>query len=82
MKHDHDHPPGHSHGHDHGHEHGHAAPGHEPHAHAAPPVSADDAGSQALEEALRSSFFIVKVAMVLMVVVFLGSGFFTMLKFL
>ncbi|HEX4645031.1 MAG TPA: protease modulator HflK, partial [Verrucomicrobiae bacterium] len=32
---------------------------------------------QALSEALRSSFFIVKILMVLMVFVFLGSGFFT-----
>ena len=36
-----------------------------------------DAGSQALEEALRSSFFIVKLAMEVMVLVFLCSGFFT-----
>jgi modulator of FtsH protease HflK len=36
-----------------------------------------DAGSQALAEALRSSFFIVKVAMGLLVALFLFSGFFT-----
>jgi membrane protease subunit HflK len=36
-----------------------------------------DAGSQALSEALRSSFSIVKVAMALLVLLFLGSGFFT-----
>lgn len=36
-----------------------------------------DAGSEALTEALRSSFGIVKVVMFLLVVVFLGSGFFT-----
>ena len=36
-----------------------------------------DAGSQALAEALRSSFAIVKFVMFLLVVVFLGSGFFT-----
>ena len=36
-----------------------------------------DAGSQALSEALRSSFAIVKFVMVLLVVVFLASGFFT-----
>ena len=35
-----------------------------------------DAGSQALSEALRSSFAIVKVVMVILVVVFLASGFF------
>jgi membrane protease subunit HflK len=37
----------------------------------------DDAGSQALAEALRSSFAIVKVAMLLMVVAFFSSGLFT-----
>jgi len=36
-----------------------------------------DAGSQALSEALRSSFSIVKFVMVILVLVFLGSGFFT-----
>ena len=36
-----------------------------------------DAGSQALSEALRSSFGIVKFVMVLLVALFLGSGFFT-----
>lgn len=36
-----------------------------------------DSGSQALAEALKSSFGIVKVVMVLLVIVFLGSGFFT-----
>ena len=73
MKHDHDHP--HDHDHDHGHGHRHGESGHPP----APPepVATVDAGSQALEEALRSSFVIVKVAMAVMVVVFLGSGFFT-----
>src|SRR5438105_11975074 len=35
-----------------------------------------DSGSQALSEALRSSFAIVKVVMVALVVVFLASGFF------
>jgi membrane protease subunit HflK len=46
-----------------------------PPAQAAPP--AEDAGSQALAEALRSSFVIVQVVMVALVLVFLGSGFFT-----
>jgi membrane protease subunit HflK len=50
-------------------EHGH-------HDHAAPGTM-DDAGSQALAEALRSSFAIVKIVMVLMVAAFFGSGFFT-----
>jgi len=68
MKHDHDHP----HPHEPGHEHGHDHP-----AESAPQALPMDAGSQALEEALRSSFFIVKLAMVVMVLVFLGSGFFT-----
>ena len=36
-----------------------------------------DAGSQALAEALGSSFAIVKIVMVLMVLAFFGSGFFT-----
>ncbi|HET7624930.1 MAG TPA: protease modulator HflK [Verrucomicrobiae bacterium] len=35
-----------------------------------------DAGSQALAEALRSSFAIIKVVMVLLVIAFLASGFF------
>jgi membrane protease subunit HflK len=40
-------------------------------------ASADDAGTQALSEALRSSFIIVRVIMIGLVLVFLGSGFFT-----
>jgi membrane protease subunit HflK len=36
-----------------------------------------DAGSEALTEALRSSFWIVKIVMFLLLIVFLGSGFFT-----
>ncbi len=42
-----------------------------------PPETPLDAGSQALSEALRSSFGIVKAVMILLVCVFLGSGFFT-----
>jgi len=42
-----------------------------------PPDSPVDAGSQALSEALRSSFGIVKFLMAVLVVVFLLSGFFT-----
>jgi membrane protease subunit HflK len=53
------------HEHHHEHDHGHSAP-----------VTPDDAGSQALAEALRSSFAIVKVVMMLMVLAFFGSGFF------
>ena len=41
------------------------------------PEVAEDAGFQALTEALGSSFVIVKVIMVILVIVFLGSGFFT-----
>jgi membrane protease subunit HflK len=37
----------------------------------------DDVGSQALGDALKSSFFIVKFIMVGLVLLFLGSGFFT-----
>jgi len=44
---------------------------------ASAPVTPDDAGSQALAEALRSSFTIVKAALLLMVLAFFGSGFFT-----
>src|SRR6185436_3045248 len=40
------------------------------------PRSDDDAGSQALSEAFRSSFFIVKMVMGALVVIFLCSGFF------
>jgi modulator of FtsH protease HflK len=50
--------------HHHEHEHEHDAP------------DALDAGSQALAEALRSSFAIVKIVMLLMVIAFFGSGFF------
>jgi modulator of FtsH protease HflK len=49
---------------------------HHAHEPAAPPT-AEDAGSQALAEALGSSFAIVKIVMVLMVVAFFSSGFFT-----
>jgi len=44
---------------------------------ARPPETPVDAGSQALAEALRSSFAIIKVVMVLLVLLFLASGFFT-----
>ncbi|HEU6449541.1 MAG TPA: SPFH domain-containing protein, partial [Verrucomicrobiae bacterium] len=54
------------HHHDHDHEHSHL-----------PEPQVQDSGSQALNEALHSSFAVVKIAMVLMVVGFLCSGFFT-----
>jgi regulator of protease activity HflC (stomatin/prohibitin superfamily) len=41
----------------------------------APP--AEDAGTQALAEAIAQQFFIVQIIMVALVLVFLGSGFFT-----
>lgn len=66
--------------HDHsGHPHAHGAsraPTLEPPRPPAP-VGPEDAGSQALSEALRSSFFIVKILMVVMVFCFLGAGLFT-----
>jgi modulator of FtsH protease HflK len=49
---------------------------HHSHPHDAP-VTTDDAGSQALAEALSSSFAIVKIVMVLMIIAFFCSGFFT-----
>jgi modulator of FtsH protease HflK len=49
----------------------------EPPAPIPPPETPVDAGSQALAEALRSSFAIVKVVMVLLVLLLLASGFFT-----
>lgn len=55
------------------HEHDH----HHPHEHPAPaPMMPEDAGSQALAEALRSSFVIVKAAMLLMVLAFFLLRFF------
>jgi modulator of FtsH protease HflK len=46
------------------------------HKHPTAPATVEDTGSQALSEALRSSFAIVKVVMLLLVVAFFGSGFF------
>jgi len=42
-----------------------------------PPEPTEDPGSEALSEALHSSFAIVRVVLVILVLVFLGSGFFT-----
>jgi modulator of FtsH protease HflK len=55
------------------HEHHHSGHGHDHD----PEPEMQDAGSQALSEALRSSFAVVKIVMVLMVLAFFGSGFFT-----
>lgn len=71
-------------GHDHDHDHDHApagAPG-LPAAPAAPepptpPDNPVDAGAQALSDALRSSFIIVRVLLVALIVYFLASGVFT-----
>ncbi len=49
---------------------------HDHHDHPHPPET-QDAGSQALAEALRSSFVIVKFAMAALVLVIFGAGFFT-----
>ncbi len=66
MSHDHEHEH-HHHGHEHAHDHDHEHPAPE----------AQDAGSQALSEALRSSFAIVKFVLVVMVAAFFVSGIFT-----
>jgi membrane protease subunit HflK len=83
--HDHDHGPGgHTHGPGEAHDHDHG-PARPPTsdvavaaaAEAAPaPVSIEDAGSRALDEALRSSFVLVKILMVALVAVFVCSGMF------
>jgi modulator of FtsH protease HflK len=56
------------------HPHSHDAPPPKP----AAPESGIDAGSQALAEALRGSFAIIRVVMVILVALFLASGFFTL----
>ena len=75
--HDHDHGPGgHSHGPgapDPGHDHGPSDPKPAP---ATQPNIAEDAGSLALTEALRSSFMLVKALMVVLLVIFVCSGMF------
>ena len=67
MSDSHDHP---HHDHDHDHDHGPAK--------SAPAAleGAEDAGTQALADALKSSFAIIKVVMAGLVVLFLFSGFF------
>jgi membrane protease subunit HflK len=84
MGHDHDHPhehgPGCGCGHEHDHDHGHGdmlSHRRAPSTSVTPPETPLDPGSQALATALKSSFGIVKVVMVLLLLVFLGSGFFT-----
>src|SRR3954469_14546462 len=77
-KHDHQH----DHGHDHDHSHGDIklkepstapAPAPAP----LPERVQEDAGSTALAEALRSSFAIVKILMIILVIAFFASGIFT-----
>lgn len=60
----------HHHGHDHDHDHGHD------HAHDAPSQDLDPA-QQSLNDALRVSFWVLKVAMLIVVVLYLFSGFFS-----
>ncbi|MDB6064859.1 MAG: Band 7 protein [Pedosphaera sp.] len=74
MSDDHDHSE-HDHDHDHGHRHAVTVPPPPPTPPSEPEMS-EDADSQALSEALKSSFGIIKVVMAVLVVVFLGSGFF------
>jgi membrane protease subunit HflK len=75
MSNQHDHPH-HDHGHDHPHDHGHSHEEARPAA-APAPSETEEVRTQALSEALKSSFVLVKIAMAVLVVVFLGSGIFT-----
>lgn len=82
MGHEHDHPHEHGPGCGCGHEHGHEpvemlSHRRAPVAPPTPPETPLDPGSQALAAALKSSFGIVKVVMVGLVILFLCSGFFT-----
>jgi membrane protease subunit HflK len=75
MSHDHHHD--HDHGHDHGHDHAPdpAQPSRRPGGTAS--TATLDSGSQALTEALRGSFVIVKFVMLALLAVFVLSGFFS-----
>src|SRR5580704_13169619 len=64
---------------DHGHSHHDPAHRHESPAPAPEQPVIEDAGSRALAEALKSSFYIVRFVMVVLVCVFLFSGFFRVL---
>jgi membrane protease subunit HflK len=82
-KHDHKHDH-HGHDHDQDHDHGHSrgniqlkAPTAAPTPTPEPEQAREDAGSTALSEALRSSFLVVKVVMLVLVIYFLASGVFT-----
>jgi membrane protease subunit HflK len=77
--HDHDHH-GHDHDHDHDHNHGEVKlkePSSAPAPAPIPERAQEDAGSTALAEALRSSFAIVKILMIVLVIAFFASGIFT-----
>ncbi len=63
----------HRHEHTHGHGHGHSHD--EPHDHEAVPSRKLDAAGKSLSDALRLSFFILKIIMIVLVVAFLVSGF-------
>lgn len=65
---DHKHEPGH------GHEHGPAPKRTHAHTQDEQALQLEDAGTRALSDALSSSFKVVKVIMIVMVVIFLGSG--------
>lgn len=75
-KHHHDHD--HDHPHDHDHHHHESEPVSPPNSGPAnPQAEIEDTGSRALSDALRSSFVIVKIVMIILVLVFIGSGVFT-----
>lgn len=59
----------HKHGHTHGHTHGGSGEGHDP------GVARVDAAERSLSEALRISFIILKVIMIVLVIAFVVSGF-------
>lgn len=69
QQHDHDHAHGHDHDHDHGHGHYHPEPD-------SGPVRFSDPGQEALSQALRAGFMVLRVIMVVLVGVYFLSGFF------
>jgi membrane protease subunit HflK len=73
----HDHSHEHDHPHDHDHDHDHGPETGAPSTSSPAPVVAEDSSTQALSDALRSSFWIVKLIMVVLVVLFFASGVFT-----
>lgn len=66
--HDHDHAPGSKHDHNHGHAHTHT--------HDEPSVQATDPAQQSLSDALSVSFGLLRLVMIVLVVVYLFSGFY------